>query len=264
MNKSNPKIDIVILAAGLGTRMKSDKPKVLHELLGKPMVAYILDAVKDLCADPAVIVVGNQAERVRETLGDQARYALQEPQLGTADAVRCAREMLQGQSDVVLVANSDFPLITPETYRSLVEKHLSTGATLPISTVVEENPRGFGRIVRDAQGKVCCIVEEKAASTEELLITELNSNPYCFDADWLWASLDKIEKSAVGEFYLTDLVEIAYKEGKLVEAREIEDKEEAIGINNRIHLAEATRVLQQRINQKWMLAGVTMIDPRRV
>ncbi|MDK2980665.1 MAG: bifunctional UDP-N-acetylglucosamine pyrophosphorylase / glucosamine-phosphate N-acetyltransferase [Chloroflexota bacterium] len=264
MNKSNPKIDIVILAAGLGTRMKSDKPKVLHELLGKPMVAYILDAVKDLCADPAVIVVGNQAERVRETLGDQARYVLQEPQLGTADAVRCAREMLQGQSDVVLVANSDFPLITPETYRSLVEKHLSTGATMTISTVVEENPRGFGRIVRDAQGKVCRIVEEKAASADELLITELNSNPYCFDADWLWASLDKIEKSAVGEFYLTDLVEIAYKEGKLVEAREIEDKEEAIGINNRIHLAEATRVLQQRINQKWMLAGVTMIDPQRV
>ena len=122
MNKSNPKIDIVILAAGLGTRMKSSKPKVLHELMGKPMVAYILDAVKDLCEDPAVIIVGNQAELVKKTLGDQARYALQEPQLGTADAVKCAREMLQGKSEVVLVANSDFPLIKPETYRALVEK----------------------------------------------------------------------------------------------------------------------------------------------
>ncbi len=264
MNKSNPKIDIVILAAGLGTRMKSSKPKVLHELMGKPMVAYILDAVKGLCEDPAVIVVGNQADLVRETLGNQARYALQEPQLGTADAVKCAREMLKGRSDVVLVANSDFPLITPETYRSLVEKHLATGAVMTISTVVEENPRGFGRIVRDAGGKICRIVEEKAASPAELEITELNSNPYCFQADWLWESLDKIEKSAVGEFYLTDLVEIAYQQGALVEAREITDQEEAIGINNRIHLAEALRVVQKRINQHWMLEGVTMIDPQRV
>jgi bifunctional UDP-N-acetylglucosamine pyrophosphorylase/glucosamine-1-phosphate N-acetyltransferase len=264
MNKSNPKIDIVILAAGLGTRMKSSKPKVLHELMGKPMVSYILDAVKDLCADPAVIVVGNQADLVRETLGDRARYALQEPQLGTADAVKCAREMLQGRSDVVLVANSDFPLIKAETYRSLVEKHLSTGAVLTISTVVQADPRGFGRIVRDTNGKVCRIVEEKAASPAELAITEVNSNPYCFQADWLWKSLDKIKKSAVGEYYLTDLVELAYQEGSLVEAYEIEDAEESIGINNRINLADALRVAQKRINQHWMLEGVTMIDPERV
>lgn len=264
MNKLDKKVDVVILAAGLGTRMKSSKPKVLHELLGKPMVEYILDAVKDLCQDPPVIVVGNGADLVKETLGEKARYVLQEPQLGTADAVKYARDMLKGKSDIVLVANSDFPLITPETYRELVEKHVASESVLTISTVVEENPRGFGRIVRDKNGKVCRIVEEKAASAEELKITELNSNPYCFDADWLWESLDKIEKSAVGEYYLTDLVEIAYKEGKLVEAREIKDKEEAIGINNRIHLAEATRVIQRRINHKWMLAGVTMVDPQRV
>ena len=264
MNKIDKKIDIVILAAGLGTRMKSSKPKVLHELLGKPMVEYILDAVKDLCAQPPVIVVGNGADLVREKLGDKARFVLQEPQLGTADAVKYARETLKGKSDIVLVANSDFPLIKAETYRALVEKHIATGSVLTISTVVEENPRGFGRIVRDADGKICRIVEEKAASPEELKITELNSNPYCFQADWLWESLDKIRKSAVGEFYLTDLVEIAYNEGKLVEAWEVKDKQESIGINNRIHLAEATRVMQQRINQKWMLEGVTMIDPQRV
>ncbi len=264
MNIPKHKIDIVILAAGLGTRMKSSKPKVLHELLGKPMVEYILDAVKELCIDPPVIVVGNQADLVRQTLGEKARFALQEPQLGTADAVKCAREMLKGKSDIVLVANSDFPLITPETYRELVEKHLACGAVMTISTVMEENPRGFGRIVRDAQGKVSRIVEEKAASADELKITELNSNPYCFSADWLWEALDRIEKSAVGEYYLTDLVDIAYREGRLVEAREIEDKEEAIGINNRIHLAEAARVAQKRINEHWMLSGVTMIDPQRV
>jgi len=264
MDKSNPKIDIVILAAGLGTRMKSSKPKVLHELLGKPMVTYILDAVKDLCEDPAVIVVGNQAERVRETLGDRARYALQEPQLGTADAVKCARETLKGKSDVVLVANSDFPLIRPETYRALVEKHLASGAVLTVSTVVTQDPRGFGRIVRDADGKVCQIVEEKAASPDQLAINEVNSNPYCFQADWLWKSLDRINKSAVGEYYLTDLVELAYREGAFVDAFEIEDEEESIGINNRVNLADAMRVAQKRINEKWMLEGVTMIDPQRI
>ena len=264
MNKQKPQIDVVILAAGLGTRMKSSKPKVLHELLGKPMVEYILDAVRDLCAEPPVIVVGNQADLVRQKLNNKARFALQDPQLGTADAVKSARLMLKGKSNIVLVANSDFPLITSETYQRLVEKHLQSGSVMTISTVVEENPRGFGRIVRDAQGRVCRIVEEKAASADELKITELNSNPYCFDADWLWDALDRIQKSAVGEYYLTDLVEIAYREGKLVEAYEVVDKEESIGINNRIHLAEATRVAQKRTNEKWMLEGVTMIDPSRV
>lgn len=264
MNGKKKKIDVVILAAGMGTRMKSSKPKVLHELLGKPMVEYILDAVKDLCEQPPMIVIGSGADLVRETLGEKARFVLQEPQLGTADAVKYAREMLKGKSDVVLVANSDFPLIKAETYRDLVEKHLVSGSVLTISTVVEENPRGFGRIVRDKNGRVSKIVEEKAASPEELKITELNSNPYCFSADWLWDSLDKIQKSAVGEYYLTDLVETAYSEGALVETYEVTDKEEAIGINNRIHLAEATRVVQKRINQKWMVDGVTMIDPERV
>ena len=147
---------------------------------------------------------------------------------------------------------------------NLWKKHLASESVMTISTVVEENPRGFGRIVRDANGKISRIVEEKVASSEELKITELNSNPYCFDADWLWESLDKIQKSTVGEYYLTDLLEIAYKEGKLVEAHEIKDRQEAIGVNNRVHLAEATRIIQQRINHKWMLAGVTMIDPQRV
>ncbi len=264
MNPTDLKIDVVILAAGMGTRMKSNKPKVLHELLGKPMVAYILDAVKGLCQQPPVIVVGSGAEQVKQVIGERARYVLQEPQLGTADAVKCARSLLEDRSDIVLVANSDFPLITAETYHDLVARHQASGSVMIISTVVEEDPRGFGRILRDGRGKVCKIVEEKAASPQELTIQELNSNPYCFDARWLWNSLEKIQKSAVGEYYLTDLVEIAYGEGALVETRQIEDKEEAIGINTRVHLAEATRVAQMRINRDWMLAGVTMIDPERV
>jgi bifunctional UDP-N-acetylglucosamine pyrophosphorylase/glucosamine-1-phosphate N-acetyltransferase len=264
MKKSSLKIDVVILAAGMGTRMKSEIPKVLHPLLGKPMVEYIFQAVKELVSDPAVVVVGNKAKMVEETLGDQARYALQEPQLGTAHAVQCAREMLKGKSDIVLVANSDFPLITTKTYRKLVRTHIESGNTLTISTVVTEDPRGFGRILRDEDGRIVRIVEEKAATPEQKKIRELNSNPYCFAADWLWEALDRVEKSEVGEYYLTDLVEIAYKEGLKVGSIEIKDHEEAIGINNRVHLAEAGKALQRRINEKWMLAGVTMVDPEKV
>jgi len=264
MNNRKPKIDVVILAAGMGTRMRSDIPKVLHPLLGKPMVEYIFDAVRDICIDAPLVVVGNRADLVMETLGDKARYVVQEPQLGTAHAVQCACEVLRGKSDIVLVANSDFPLITAETYALLVKTHQDSGSKLTLSTVVSDEPRGFGRIIRDGKGRIVGIVEDKAATPEQKKITELNSNPYCFDAEWLWDALDQVEKSEVGEYYLTDLVEIAANGGQTVASIEIEDYQESIGINNRVHLAEATKVIQQRINNKWMLAGVTMIDPDKV
>jgi len=264
MNIKKPKIDVVILAAGLGTRMKSDIPKVLHPLLGKPMVEYIFDAVRDICEDPPLVVVGNRADLVMETLGDKARYVLQEPQLGTAHAVQCARKVLHGKSDIVLVANSDFPLITAQTYALLVRMHQESGSKLTLSTVVSDEPRGFARILRDGEGRIVGIVEDKDATIQQKKITELNSNPYCFDAEWLWETIDQVKKSAVGEYYLTDLVEIAEKSGQAVGSIEIEDHQESIGINNRVHLAEATKVIQQRINRRWMLAGVTMIDPDKV
>lgn len=264
MKRSKPQIDVVILAGGMGTRMKSDLPKVLHPLLGKPMVMYILQAVRALVSKPPVVVVGNQAKMVEKALGDQARYVWQEPQLGTAHAVQSAQELLKGKSEIVLVANSDFPLITADTYHKLVQNHLATGNKLTISTVTADEPRGFGRILRDSQGHIVRIVEEKVATPAQKKIHELNANPYCFDAEWLWDALDQVGKSEVGEYYLTDLVEIAYTEGLNVGSVEIPDRAEAIGINNRIHLAEASRVLRQRINRKWMLAGVTMLDPERV
>ncbi len=264
MNNKKPKIDVIILAAGLGTRMKSDIPKVLHPLLGKPMVEYIFDAVRDICEDPPLVVVGNRADLVMETLGDKARYVVQDPQLGTAHAVQCAREVLRGKSDIILVANSDFPLITAKTYALLVRTHQESGSKLTLSTVVTDEPRGFGRILRDGKGHIIGIVEDKVATLQQKKITELNSNPYCFDAEWLWGALDQVKKSAVGEYYLTDLIEIAAKNGQAVGSIEIEDHQESIGINNRVHLAEAAKVIQQRINRKWMLAGVTMIDPDKV
>ena len=264
MKNKKPKIDVVILAAGMGTRMKSDIPKVLHPLLGKPMVEYIFDAVRDICEDPPLVVVGNHADLVMETLGAKARYVVQEPQLGTAHAVQCARENLRGKSDIVLVANSDFPLITAQTYALLVRTHQESGSKLTLSTVISDEPRGFARILRDGKGHIVAIVEDKDATLQQKKINELNSNPYCFDAEWLWEALDRVEKSTVGEYYLTDLVGIASKSGQPVGSIEIKDNRESIGINNRVHLAEATKVIQQRINRTWMLAGVTMIDPDKV
>ena len=157
--------------------MKSATPKVLHELLGKPMVEYILDAVKGLCGQPPVVVVGSGAELVKAKLGDKARYVLQEPQLGTAHAVSCAKELLKGKADVVIVANSDFPLITAQTYAALLEEHFRSGAKLTLATVMAEDPRGFGRVLRDKNGRIMRIVEDKEATTAQKQIRELNSNP---------------------------------------------------------------------------------------
>lgn len=264
MAKDQAKIDVIILAAGMGTRMKSQTPKVLHELLGKPMIAYILDALEGICQQPPVVIVGSSAQQVMDALGERARFIIQDPQLGTAHAVMCARELLQGKSDAVVVANSDFPLITAQTYRQLVDTHLARRTCLTVSTVVADDPREFGRILRDENGRIMGIVEDKDASPQQKTIRELNSNPYCFDAAWLWESLDKIQKSPVGEYYLTDLVGIAYQEGADIASIEIADVDESIGINNRVHLAEAVKALQRRINRQWMLAGVTMLDPDRV
>jgi len=261
MKTNNPTVETIILAAGMGTRMKSSKPKVLHELLGKPMVGYIIEAVSEICTEPPVVVIGSGANLVKDTLGDQARYVLQEPQLGTAHAVKCTREILKGKSDLIVVANSDFPLITKETYQALVKTHIKGNSPLTICTVFADDPREFGRIVRDSSGRISGIVEDKAATADQKKIHELNSNPYCFDAEWLWQTLDKIQPSAVGEYYLTDLVKKAYEEGYSIGAYEIQDRDESIGINNRVHLAEATKALQKRINTKWMLEGVSFIDP---
>ena len=256
--------EVIILAAGMGTRMKSDTPKVLHPLLGKPMLAYILDAVAGLSDKPPIVVVGSGADLVKETIGDRARYVLQEPQLGTAHAVQCAKALVDKSTRSILVANSDFPLIRPETYQALADRHHAQASKLTITTVVADAPREFGRILRDEQGRVVRIVENKDATPEIKQIKELNSNPYMFDAEWLWESIELIEKSPAGEYYLTDLVQIAYQQGFDVAAIQVADIEESIGINNRIHLAEAVRVLQRRTNERWMLEGVTMPDPSQV
>jgi len=255
------KIVSILLAAGQGTRMRSDLPKVLHPLLGRPLIHYSLEAVEKASNEKPVVVIGHHADEIRAALGDRARYVLQEEQLGTAHAVRQAEGLLRGSCDLVIVTYADMPLLRAETLQSLVQAHLAHNGPVTSTTVVQNDPRGFGRVVRGEDGRVLAVVEEAQATPEQLQIRELNVGAYCFDADWLWDALPKVPLSPKGEYYLTDLVAVAVAEGVSVQACEIEDINETIGINNRVHLAEAEAELRRRINRHWMLEGVTLIDP---
>jgi len=255
------KLSTVILAAGQGTRMKSNLPKVLHNLLGKPMVWYALEATRQVTGEKPVMVIGHGADQVRQALGDQAEYVLQKPLLGTGHAVLQAEPLLSGKSDMVLVIYADMPLLTGETLARLVEKAQSHSGPVSMLTVTNDDSRGFGRILRDRSGQVSGIVEEALATPEQLGIQELNPGVYCFRAAWLWPAVKHIQLSPKGEYYLTDLVGIAVAEGHAVQTMNVEDPNEVIGINTRLHLAQAEALLRQHINRQWMLAGVTMVDP---
>lgn len=253
----------IILAAGQGTRMRSKLPKVMHPLLGKPLIMHALHAVKDLCDLKPVIVVGHGADVVREQVGEQAMFALQAEQLGTGHAVMMAQPELQGKADLVLVTFSDMPLLRTETLKRLIAVQQSGKSPLTMTTLVGDVPRGFGRIVRDEDNRVMAIVEEAVATPEQLAIREYNVSAYCFDASWLWAALQRIQVSSKGEYYLTDLVEMAVQDGFEIQTVVLDDPSEGMGINTRVHLAEAEAVMRQRINTELMLSGVTIIDPAR-
>ena len=255
------KIASVILAAGQGTRMRSALPKVLHPILGRPMAWYALEAARQATQSQPVLVVGHGGETVRQALGEAAQYATQEPQLGTAHALMQAEGLLRGKADAVLVTYADMPLVTAATLHRLLQMHQAQPGPITMLTVLADDPRGFGRIVRSANGGVQAIVEEAQATLEQLSIRELNPGIYCFQADWLWEALPRIPLSPKGEYYLTDLVGLAVAERLPVQAILAEDASEMLGINTRLHLAEATAALRQRTNRHWMLEGVTMIDP---
>ena len=255
------KATAVILAAGQGTRMRSALPKVLHPLGGKPLLQYSLDLAAQIGSSSPVVVVGHGAEQVRKTVGDEARFAVQENQLGTANAVQAAEKVVAGEAGLVVVISADMPLLRPETLQELVNRQVKNDGPISMLTVVSDNPRGFGRIVRTAGGGVAAIVEEAQATPEQLAIHELNVGAYCFRDDWLWPALNRVKISPKGEYYLTDLVEIAVAEGQVVQALVAEDLEETIGINTRVHLSEAEAILRKRINTAWMESGVMMIDP---
>jgi len=255
------KLSIVILAAGQSTRMKSELPKVLHPLAGKPMVQYAVETAAELTSEKPLLVVGHGTDQVRRAVGDQAVYVEQREQLGTGHALLQARPLLEDQSEMVAVWYADMPLLSADTLRRLWELHGEGQSPITMLTVEADDPMGFGHILRGEADHVIGIVEEAVATEAQKAIRELNCGVYCFDGHWLWPHLTQLPLSPKGEYYLTDLVAMAVAEGQVVEALMISDVTEVLGINERTHLAQAEAVMRQRINQKWMQEGVTLLAP---
>ncbi len=255
------KVSSVVLAAGHGTRMKSELPKMLHPLAGRPLVMHALSAAAALADEPPVVVVGHGEDSVRKAVGSAARFAVQERQLGTANAVQAAESLLGSETGLILVTYADMPLLRSETLRHLVAMQLENPGPLTMLSVVLDDPHGFGRVVRGEDGRVLAIVEEAVATPEQLAVRELNASAFVFRSEWLWPALRRVRMSPKGEYYLTDLVEIAVAEGQQVRAYCTPDPTEAVGVNTRVHLAEVETILRGRINTAWMLAGVSMVDP---
>jgi bifunctional UDP-N-acetylglucosamine pyrophosphorylase/glucosamine-1-phosphate N-acetyltransferase len=258
-------IATIILAAGRGTRMKSDLVKVLHPLLGLPMLAYPIElSLKEIKAEKTVVVVGHQADRIQEMFKDsKVEFAVQKEQLGTGHAVLQAAPFLLSFNGTVLILCGDVPLVKVETLRAFIDTYRENESTLSVLTAVVENPFGYGRILRNSKGWLEKIVEQKDASEEERMIREINTGIFCVRAPFLMEGLKKIGKeNAQGEYYLTDLVEIAKKRSLRCSAHIAADPVEVMGINTRVDLAVANGVLQQEKLRNLMLFGVTVVDPR--
>lgn len=252
----------IVLAAGQGTRMKSDLYKVLHPVCGKPMVAHVIDNIGKLGAERIVSIVGHGAEKVEETLGEKSEYALQEEQLGTAHAVQQAESLLENLEGTTIVVCGDTPLIRTETMGALIAHHNNSGAKATILTAVADDPTGYGRVIRGEDGQVLRNVEQKDATEEEQQIVEINTGTYCFDNKVLFETLKKVtNENAQGEYYLPDVIGILQAEGALVSAYITEDFSETLGINDRVVLSEAERVMRHRIAEMHMRNGVTIISP---
>ena len=252
----------IVLAAGAGTRMKSKKPKVVHEVLGKPLVRWVVDAARKAGVERIVSVVGHGRDQVEPLVRADTQVVVQAEQNGTAGAVDVCRDALADFDGSLVVLSGDCPLVTSETIARLVETRERADAAVVVLTMELDDPFGYGRIVRDAAGAVARIVEQKDASPEEAAVRECNSGFYCFDARALFDALAQVgSDNAQGEFYLTDVLEICRRAGRPVLALACEDAAECLGVNSRIQLAEATKHLQRRINRAHMAAGVTMIDP---
>jgi bifunctional UDP-N-acetylglucosamine pyrophosphorylase/glucosamine-1-phosphate N-acetyltransferase len=261
------KISAIVLAAGMGTRMKSGLIKVMHPLAGPPMIDWPVEAAFEAGVASCVLVVGHQEEKVRAFFGDRSEinFAVQSEQLGTGHAVRCALPELAAGSATVLILCGDTPLIKGETLRGMLQAHQASGAAVTVMTAILAQPFGYGRVVKAGDGSIEAITEERDASPEERLIQEVNAGVYCVERAFLEQAVAQIKPhNAQGEYYLTDVVREAAKQGLKCRSFAVADAEEITGVNDRVQLAEAGRVLRARINQELMLSGVTMIDPQAV
>lgn len=250
----------VILAAGLGKRMKSQWPKALHPIAGRPMVDYAIRTASAVTGAKPYVVVGHAGAAVQEAIGDAAHFVWQTEQLGTGHAVLQARAALQ-EADVVLVLYGDTPFVKPETLQRLLDNHIRAGAKVSALTVISDDSMGFGHILRDAQDEIIGIVEEAVATPEQLRIKELNCGVYCFDAAWLWQNLPDLPLRPKGEYYLTDTIALAVRQGVKLSSLVIDNLVEVLGINDRLLLARAEKAVRDQIRERWMRAGVTLTDP---
>ncbi|PKQ20519.1 MAG: bifunctional UDP-N-acetylglucosamine diphosphorylase/glucosamine-1-phosphate N-acetyltransferase GlmU [Actinobacteria bacterium HGW-Actinobacteria-6] len=254
----------LILAAGEGTRMKSALPKVAHRILGVPLVRYVIDAAHTAGCEQVVVVTGHGAETVEALVGAET-CVRQEEQLGTGHAVMCAEKALEGLTGALVVLSGDSPLLRPETIARLVDARETSRAVAVVLTTTLADPAGYGRIVRDELGKLAAIVEDKDLEPAQRAIAEVNTGTYCFDAGVLFEHLNRLgNANSQGEYYLTDMIALFRAEGLTVTDVATDQPEETLGVNSRVQLAEAGKVMQRRINREHMLGGVTMTDPELV
>lgn len=252
----------VILAGGEGTRMKSAQPKVLHRLCGRPMIKYVIEAVKKAGIERIILVVGHWAEEARRAVEPGVKLVIQKEPLGTGHALRTAESSLRDFEGIILVLCGDTPLLRAETLRDFVNYHNQNQVSATILTAFLKIPTGYGRIIRNSQGIVERIVEEKDATADERKICEINSGAYCFDKANVFRALRQIKsKNKQKEFYLTDAIEILKNNGESIAAYPVPDELETLGINSRLELAEAEKIMREKINAKWMKKGVTLVDP---
>jgi bifunctional UDP-N-acetylglucosamine pyrophosphorylase/glucosamine-1-phosphate N-acetyltransferase len=263
---------VVVLAAGQGTRMKSKKQKILHDVGGKPMVQHVFDAASAVADSPPVLVVGPGEDGVQSLFGEEACYVVQPQQLGTGHATMMAKSLLQGKADQVIVTYGDMPLLQAGTLTQLADVQSGTRAAVTMLAVIGEAESSFGRIARDENGRVMEIVEvaearQRPNTTDLLAIRELNAGVYCFDGGWLWEHIDDLplRQARNGpEYYLTDMVGIAVQQSRLVEALAIDDADECLGAGTRQEMVLVEQAFRRRANQHWMDNGVTLVDPNSV
>lgn len=265
MLMSNEQLAVVVLAAGEGTRMRSALPKVLHPICGRPMLGHVLATADSIGAAQTVVVLARDTiEQVRATFGARYTYVMQADRLGTGHAVLQAHDLLRGGAGQVMVLFGDTPLFRAETARAVVDLRQRSGALLALLSFRPTPPTGYGRVLRDASGQVSGLVEERDATPEQRLVGECNSGIMCIDASWLWEALPSVPRSPIkGEYYLTDLVEMAVAArgpGGAV-AIEAADEREAWGVNDRAQLAQAEAVMRARLLDALMRDGVTITDP---